>query len=274
MKTRSAVFSACTALVALTLSFSARAEEDAEADTHPLGFNARADGIYGTVSGNAIAKADLYAGMSYDVSSRFTVRIDLGAGTLRLGYNGSMDDSLMVESKLWSYVGTSGAVGASYLLYDGEVVRVGVRGGWETSLLHMKPEITSLIVRTPQGGFNITPYGKQNVDASMYWSRFTFGMQTRFLLGRMEPNLGLAFERVDATMELHLNDDSRRALARLGYDASHVETRHMLTFWYVPVTGGLDFRVAERTSLGAAGSIAPALDSWLYGATLNFRHAF
>ncbi len=271
------VFSALIALFAFTLPSLTRAEEKVMTNTdnaHPFGFTTEAGALTGTVNCSTITKTDLRVGAFYDFSRRLRTRIDIGAGTLRLRYKGSMDDSLWVDTTMWSYLGVSGSIGASYRLYETERLQLDGFGEFETSIFHTEPAITSMRATTPQGAFDVTPYGKKNVGGSLFWNRFAVGVQSRFVFGRFEPNVGVAFHRVDSVAEVHLNDDSRKTLSRLGYNVSHVETRHPLTFWYVPVTTGVDFRPNDRTAIGVAGTVAPALDSWIYGGTLHFERRF
>jgi hypothetical protein len=262
-------------VLAMAVPAIARADEKkAPEKERRLSLETSADFMTGTVNGGTITKADVHAGVAYDVTRRFTLRIGIGIGTMRIGYAGPLDDGFKVNAALWSYAGLSGYGGASYKLYDGKMFRLDGYAEFESSIVHSHPVITSLDATTPQGTFDITPYANANTGGSIYWNRFAAGARGRFIVGRVEPNLGISFQRVEASLDLHLNDDSRKTIAQLGYDPLHIEGRHDMSFWMIPITAGVDFRLGRASWLGANGMFAPAGDNYLWGTSLLFRQAF
>lgn len=263
----------CVAL-ALVIPATARAKDKAAATkASPLSLETSAGFVTGTVNGGNIAKADIRAGLAYDVTRRFTLRLGLGIGTLRVGYKGALDDGFKVDAAMWSYAGLSADVGASYRFYDNGWFRLDGFADFETSLLRSDPVVTLLYATTPQGTFDITPYASGNTGAGVFWNRFAVGTQSRLFFGRFEPNLSIAFQRIESALDLRLNYDSRKTLTQLGYDPLNVEGRHDLSFWSVPLAPGLDVRFGKRSWLGVNITITPAGDNWLFGGGLLFRHA-
>ena len=275
MRTYLAAISARAALAVLALPASAHAEEPTMApDAHPISLHTSGGLTASSANGSSVTKADANVGLSYDPTHRLSIRVSLGDNVLRLKYAGSMDDGLSVNTTLWSYVGLSASTAASYRLYDGSRLRLEGYGEFETSLFQSTPSIKSLLITTSQGTFDVTPYGRDNLDSKIYWNQIALGTRARFFAGRFEPNIGFSLQRIDAALDLQVSQDGRKTITRLGYDPLRVELRHTLTFWSLPITTGLDVRLHEKNWVGVAGTVAPAGDSWLLGGTLLYRHAF
>ncbi len=278
---RRALYSACAACAALLLPGTAAAEDEKDrpppaphADPAPKRFALRsgANFITGRVSGSRITRGQLTAGASYDVLPRLTVYADLGLDTTRLSYDGAMDDHLHVNASLWSYAGMSAETGFSVKLLRLRPFELDAHALFETSLIDTTPSVTSVRARTAQGTFDVTPYAERQTESDFRWNRFSVGTTFRVELSRrVTPTLTVAFERIDASMDLHLTEDSRTTITRLGYDPQVIEGRHRLTYFMVPITPGTEFRLSDNVLLGISTTIAPAGDSLFWGGAAHLK---
>jgi hypothetical protein len=278
-----AFFGACAAFAALLIPTAAVAEEkpadatpsdEAEAkDAAPkrLSLRSGANFVTGTVGGSTITRGSLSAGAGYDVLPRLTVYADLGLETTRLAYDGAMDDGLHVRASMWSYAGMSAETGFNVKLLRLKPFALDAHAAFETSIVGTKPSVTGVRAETAQGAFDVTPYAEKQTETDFRWNRFSVGTTFRLEIGRVSPSLGVSFERIDASMDLHLTEDSRQTITRLGYDPQQIEGRHRLTYYMVPITPGIEFTLAKDVRLGAHGMFAPAGDGmfWGGGAHLN-----
>lgn len=279
---RRAFLSACAACAALLLPAAAAAEDKkdpppaqpAEPAPKRLSLRTGANFLTGRISGSRITRGQLTAGASYDVLPRLSVYADLGLDTTRLSYDGAMDDHLHVNASLWSYAGMSAETGFNVKLLRLHPFELDAHAAFETSLIDTKPTVTSVRARTAQGSFDVTPYAERQTESDFRWNRFSVGTTFRLELSRrVTPTLTVAFERIDASMDLHLTEDSRTTLTRLGYDPQVIEGRHRLTYYMVPISPGTEFRLSDGVRLGLSTTIAPAGDGIFWGGAAHLKVA-
>lgn len=275
---RRAFFGACAACAALFLPTTAAAEENepqqaAEPPPKRLSLRSGANFLTGTVHGSTITRGQITAGASYDVTRRFTIYADLGLDSTRLAYDGAMDDHLDVKASLWSYAGLSAETGFNVGLLRLKPFELDAHALFETSIIGTRPSVTGIRAKTAQGTFDVTPYAERQTETDFRWTRFSLGTTMRFDLGRVNPFLSVSFERVDASMDLHLTEDSRKTITRLGYDPQQIEGRHRMTFYMIPVSPGLEFKLSDSVRWGVNGTIAPAGDAFFWGGATHLKIA-
>jgi hypothetical protein len=279
---RRALFSACAACAVLFLPAAAAAEDKKEPPASPappaepapkrLALRSGANFITGRINGSHITRGQLTAGASYDVLPRLSVYADLGLDTTRLSYDGAMDDHLHVNASLWSYAGMSAETGFNVKLLRMRPFELDAHALFETSLIDTTPSVTSVRARTAQGSFDVTPYTEKQTESDFRWNRFSVGTTFRVELSRrVTPTLTVAFERIDASMDLHLTEDSRTTLTRLGYDPQVIEGRHRLTYYMVPISPGTEFRLSDDVHLGISTTIAPAGNGFFWGGAAHLK---
>lgn len=277
---RRAFYSACAACAALLLPAAAAAEDKKDPPPTPqaepapkrLALRSGANFFTGRISGSRITRGQLTAGASYDILPRLSVYADLGLDTTRLSYDGALDDHLHVNASLWSYAGMSAETGFNVKLLRMHPFELDMHAAFETSLIDTTPSVTNVRARTAQGSFDVTPYTKKQTESDFRWNRFSVGTTFRLELSRrVTPTLTVAFERIDASMDLHLNEDSRTTLTRLGYDPQGIEGRHRLTYYMVPISPGTEFRLSEDVRFGISTTIAPAGDGVFWGGAAHLK---
>ena len=237
----------------------------------PITFRTDADVISGSVGQLSLTKADAGAGLSLHAIPRLTLYADIRYGIMRLAISTTLDDGLKGRAHVWEYGDLSAKTGGAFRLYESARWEFDFFAEYESSLVGMTPAVTQLQITNADGSFDVSPYAKRNAIPDIFWNRFAGGFAFRTHLGKFTPGLTVAYQVIDAAMDLRLKPDGRSTLERLGYDADHVERSHGMTFWSIPLQAELEYEVGLRTSIGIRGSVIPAGDSLIFGSGVYYR---
>lgn len=242
---------------------------------HPLMLRTGGEFFTGKINASTYTRINTSLGLGYEFTPRLLVYLDVRYGTTRLGFVGNVDDSLRVDTMLWSRLDIAAAVGAQGVLMQRGPWRLDLGGEFESSVLSSAPTVERLHVTTPQGRFDVAPYAQTQALYGARWYRTGLMTTLRLRVGPLEPRFGLGFEYIHGTLDVQLRPDSRDTLALLGHDSTIVESPHPIAFTHVIVAPGIDVRLGDRDVIGATGLLMPgysAVDS--FGATIMLKHRF
>jgi hypothetical protein len=267
-------------------TISASAEESADASAKeptksaaskqdgrfPMTLRLGSEAMTGEINRVQITKADVSAGLALDAIPRLTLYVDMLIGVMHLGIDATLDDGLKGNTDIWSYADLSARTGASVRMFDRRYWKLDTFAEYESSLIGLAPEVTTLRINNADGAFDISPFGAEQVMPEIFWNRFTGGLKFSAEFGRFTPSISVAYQATNAELDLRLSDDGRETVKLLGYKDSAMERRHSLDFWAAPIVLGLEYQTSPRFSLGAEGVVMPAGNAFMYGGGIACRY--
>jgi hypothetical protein len=247
----------------------------ATTETHPLILRNGLGFLGGNVNGASYLHADTSVGVGHEFTPWMFLYLDMHWGTTRFGFNGSLDDSLAVDTTLWARLDISVAAGTRFTLLRRGPWRFDLGAEFETSVLSSNPTVEDLHVTTPQGRYDVRPYAQEEASFRSRWYRAELMSTLHLRLGPLEPRFGVGIDYVHGMLDVMLGTDGRSVLTQLGHDSTIVESPHALEFADIVLAPGLDIRLGRFDTVAVTGLMMPGsavINS--YGASVMVLHRF
>lgn len=275
-------------LAALFASFSAIAASHAEkrpapghgpepaeerASTGPIELSTGLEGAVIRVKGNGFTRVNHLLGIGIFPVRRLKLSTGIRVGHVAFAYRSKPGSDPRLSGDLSKDGHPTLSTGLDFVLREGRRVRSWIFAEYETSFGSAALNVDAVTLGLGDSSLDLTNYIREHGTFSFAWRRFTVGTGLRVETGRVSPTLSVAYERLAATVDVGLDDESRDTLTAFGKDASSVEKRHSIDRNTASFFPGIDIRLTRRLRLSVEGMIVPVRDGWAFGAgaTCAFR---
>lgn len=227
----------------------------------------------GEIDGTDFQLGGLGASLRYDIVRRVSIEVGLQASVLTVGFRDQLLDGLVADGAFMTPLQPSARLHLLWSPLRTARHRLELRGGVESSLPSVPPHMTRLHIRTDDGAFDVSGFGRSELTNALFWQRFGLGMRYALRFGAFEPSVGLAFEALRVAVDLNLTETGAATLRSLGFDDRRISRRYAASrvVWIIPITLGLGYRFDDANLLGCVGTFGPG-GGPLLGASLAYGH--
>lgn len=244
------------ALVLFGTAIPARADED-DPSEHRLKLILNGNAHFTQSSKASYRRTDAATGVSFDLLPALTAHGLVHVGRTTFSYNGNVTEDLKLDGELASTADVSIEGGLTVKLLRRGRFTLLAFGEFEASPTRTEFNLHRANIMTEHGAFNITTYAKEHARFYYSWYRLALGTGFQVRLGRFIPRLQVGFERLQASIDLHLDDEGKETLKTLGYDAEQVENRYEIDHNLLILMPGLEIELPKRFSIDIQGIAAP-----------------
>lgn len=247
------------ALALTGASTKARADED-DPSKHRLQLILKGDFTTAKTDSITFWRSTAATGVAFDILPALNVYGLLHLGKTSFSYGGNVTEDLKLNGELSSGGDVSIEGGLRVTLLRRGRFSLTTFGEFEASPTATKFDLGRVSIRTEQGDFDITNYGKAHSSFYFTWYRVAVGTGFHVRLGRFIPRLHVGFERLDASIDMHVNDEGKKMLTSLGYDGNRLENRYSVGHNLAIIAPGLEIELPRRFAIDIRGVIAPLRD--------------
>lgn len=176
-----------------------------------------------------------------------------------------------VRFRLFTPADISIEVGISGRPFKWRWFELWVYSGYESSLYRLDRLNVESAVFSASGGLldgtkqDVTKNAQDNTTMYYSWHRVRVGMRLLFDFRWVSPYVEVGFERLDAAIDIGLNQKTRDFISGLGYDASKIEGHFPIVYNAAIIVPGLVIKMHRRVWMRMQGIAIPYVGNWFGG---------
>ncbi len=223
-----------------------------------------------------LSRDQFFLRFEYPVYWRFRGFSELAVENTAFAYAGELVEGVRIDSELSSFKQPSVAQGLKFNFLDSAWVRLdGILRG-EVMVGGGKLSVDRLVLSLGDLTLDLKDYASKHAPVAYSLKRFDVALQSAFKLGRFEPYLTVGLVFLDCTLNLQLDEESRKMVSMFGGEEGKKIVDKGISFSEKKPYGvlGLVFHVWKPAYLFVEGAVIPVEAGLVYEGMAGVKTRF